>query len=112
MLALPSFDRKLSYQPALSSRIATRGTLDSLIASDTVDMMRHRVEVAGGDFARLFPEETHRPIWSATQGIPRKVCVLCHNILFNAYARRLAGADIETVHQAASDCEFEMKGGK
>lgn len=108
LLALPNFDRKLSYQPALSSRIATRGTLDPLIASDTVDMMRHRVEVAGGDFDRLFPVETHRPIWAATRGIPRKICVLCHNILFDAYARKLPGADMEAVVQAAKDCEFDI----
>lgn len=109
LLALPNFDRKLSYQPALSSRIATRGTLDPLIGADTVDMMRHRVTVAGGDFDRLLPAETHRPIWAATQGIPRKICVLCHNVLFNAYARGLPGADVEAVLQAARDCEFEMK---
>ena len=108
LLALPNFDRKLSYQPALSSRIATRGTLDPLIASDTVDMMRHRVEVAGGDFDRLFPPETHRPIWAATRGIPRKICVLCHNVLFNAYARGLPGADVGAVVQAAKDCEFDL----
>jgi len=112
LLSLPNFDRKLSYQPALSSRIATRGTLDPLIASDTVDMMRHRVTVAGGDFNRLLPAETHRPIWAATQGIPRKICVLCHNVLFNAYARGLPGADVESVVQAAKDCEFEMKDTK
>lgn len=112
LLALPNFDRKLSYQPALSSRIATRGTLDPLIAADTLDMMRHRVTVAGGNFDRLFPEETHRPIWSASQGIPRKICVLCHNVLFNAYARGLTGADRDTVVQAAKDCEFEMRDGK
>lgn len=112
LLAQPNFDRKLLYQPALSSRIATRGTLDPLIASDTIDMMRHRVTVAGGDFDRLFPEEVRRPIWSATRGIPRKICVLCHNVLFNAYARRLPGADMDAVAQAAKDCEFEMEGGK
>lgn len=106
LLALPNFDRKLSYQPALSSRIATRGTLDPLIAADTVDMMRHRVEVAGGNFDVLFSEETHRPIWQVTRGVPRKICVLCHNILFNAYARGLPGADLECVTQAAKDCEF------
>lgn len=112
LLALPNFDRKLSYQPALNSRIATRGTIDPLIAADTVDMMRHRVTVAGGNFDRLFPIETHIPIWNATQGVPRKICVLCHNVLFNAYARGLKGADIEAVAQAAKDCEFDMTGGK
>ena len=108
LLALPNFDRKLSYQPALSSRIATRGTLDPLIAADTVDMMRHRVTVAGGSFERLFPEETRRPIWHATRGVPRKICVLGHNVLFNAYARGLPGADLDCVVQAAKDCEFDI----
>ena len=72
--------------------------------------MRHRVTVAGGDFDLLFPRETHNPIWSASKGIPRRTCVLCHNVLFNAYARGLPGADMDAVAQAARDCEFELEG--
>jgi general secretion pathway protein A len=106
LLAQPNFDRKLSYQPALNSRIARRGNLDPLIFSDAIDMMRYRVTVAEGDFDTLFPVPLHRPIYNATQGIPRRICILCDNILLNAYARGLSAADEDAVAQSVHDCGF------
>jgi len=112
LLAQPNFDRKLSYQPALNSRIARRGNLDPLIFADAVDMMRYRIEVAGGAFDALFPLTLHRTIYNATAGIPRKICVLCDNILFNAFARRKPAADDEVVAEAIRDCGFSQETSK
>jgi len=112
LLAQPNFDRKLSYQPALNSRIARRGNLDPLIFPDTIGMMRYRVTVAGGDFDALFPLPLHRPIHNATQGIPRKICVLCDNILFNAFARGKQAPDEEAVAEAVRDCGFTQENQK
>lgn len=112
LLAQPNFDRKLSYQPALNSRIARRGNLDPLIFEDAVDMMRHRVTVAGGEFDTLFPLPLHRPIHNATRGIPRKICVLCDNILFNTYAHGKSGADEAAVVEAIRDCGFTAEDQK
>jgi general secretion pathway protein A len=112
LLAQPNFDRKLTYQPALNSRIARRGNLDPLILTDAVDMMRHRVTVAGGDFDALFPLPTHRPIYNATAGIPRKICVLCDNALFNAYARGEKSVTEASVERAVKDTEMVGKKDK
>ena len=112
LLAQPNFDRKLSYQPALRSRIARRGTLDPLIFEDAVDMMRYRVQVAGGDFDALFPVALHRSIYNATQGIPRQVCVLCDNILFNTFARGLTAADAAATEDAIRKCDFPTRKDK
>jgi len=109
LLAQPNFDRKLSYQPALNSRIARRGNLDPLIFPDAIGMMRHRVTVAGGDFDALFPLPTHRPLYNATQGIPRRICVLCDNALFNAYAKKSRHVDEDAVTSAIRDTEMDKK---
>ena len=106
LLAQPNIARKLSYFPALNSRIARRGTLDPLIFSDAVDMMRHRVTVAGGDFDTLFPTAIHRLIYNATDGNPRRICILCDNALFNAFAQGKRAVDAEAVTTAARDTGY------
>ncbi len=109
LLAQPNIDRKLSYQPALRSRIARRGTLDPLIFEDAVDMMHYRVRVSGGEgkFETLFPEETHRPIYNATNGIPRRLCILCDNALFNAFVGGKPSVDCDSVEAAIRSCQFD-----
>jgi len=107
LLALPNFARKLTYKPALRSRIASGSTLDPLTLDDALGMLRHRTDVAGGDFDALFPAALHRPIYNATQGNPRSLCVLCDNALVNAYARRRAAADGESLAAALADLNFK-----
>ena len=107
LLALPNFARKLTYKPALRSRIASGATLDPLTFDDAMEMLRHRAEVAGGDFDALFPLPLHRPIYNATQGNPRNLCILCDNVLVNAYARRRKAADEESLAAALADLNFK-----
>ncbi len=107
LLSLPNFARKLTYKPALRSRIASGATLDPLTFDDAVGMLRHRTDVAGGDFDVLFPATLHRPIYNATQGNPRNLCVLCDNTLINAYARRRRICDDESLSAALADLGFK-----
>ena len=107
LLALPNFARKLTYKPALRSRIASGATLDPLTFADAIEMLRHRAEVAGGDFDALFDAALHRPIYNATHGNPRNLCILCDNILVNAYARRKKAADEESLAAALVDLSFK-----
>jgi general secretion pathway protein A len=107
LLALPNFARKLTYKPALRSRIASGATLDPLTFDDAVGMLRHRADVAGGDFDALFPAPLHRPLYNATRGNPRNLCVLCDNALVNAYARRRTAVDEESLAAALTDLNFK-----
>lgn len=110
LLAQPNFTRKLSYFPALQSRIARRGHLDPLIVADAIDMMRYRVTVAGGNFDRLFPAEVHRAIYNATQGNPRRICILSDNALFQAFAHGKPFVDAESVTAAIADTGYKGEG--
>jgi general secretion pathway protein A len=106
LLAQPNIARKLLYFPALNSRIARRGTLDPLIFEDALDMMRHRVTTAGGNFDRLFPTETHRLIYNAAQGNPRRLCILSDNALFNTFTQGKKAVNAEAITAAIADLGY------
>ncbi len=108
LLGLPNITRKLDQRPALRSRIAGSSVLNPLTMEEAIDLIRHRISVAGGDFDAIFAPETHRMIYSATAGIPRNLCVLCDASLTEAFVagrKRVKPEDIETALKA-----FDFKG--
>ena len=107
LLAQPNFHRKLSYKPALRDRIAHGSTLNPLSYDDAIEMVRYRLNVAGGDFDRLFSAELPREIYNTSQGIPRRLCMLCDNMLLNAYALGKDHADEEAFAEALQDLTFK-----
>lgn len=107
LLAQPNFLRKLTYKPALRDRIAHGSTLNPLTYEDAMEMLRYRMEVAGGNFDQLFPAEISRSIYNTTRGIPRRLCMLCDNVLLNAYAMGKACADEQALADAMQDLIFK-----
>ncbi|MES2460879.1 MAG: AAA family ATPase [Armatimonadota bacterium] len=108
LLAQPNIIRKLTYKPALRDRIAHGSTLNPLAYEDAAAMLRHRIEVAGGNFDTLFPDgEQVRRIYNTTKGIPRRLCMLCDNALLNAYALKKKAVDEESITDALSDLAFK-----
>src|SRR5262249_22077842 len=69
LLAQPNFEFKLIQKPALRSRIAGGTTLNPLTLEEAIDLLRHRVGMAEGDFDRIFPPETHKLLYNATGGV-------------------------------------------
>ena len=108
LLAQPNIARKLISKPALRDRIAHGSTLNPLSYEDAVAMLRHRVRVAGGDFALLFPgDPLHRRLYNVTKGVPRRLCMLCDNALLNAYALGKKAADDDAISDALDDLAFK-----
>jgi hypothetical protein len=107
LLAQPNFEFKLAQKAALRSRIAGGTTLNPLTPEDALDLLRHRMSVAGGDFDRVFPEKTHKPIYDATNGNPRDLCVLCDAALFNSFALRRTVVDTDSLGQSLQDLSFK-----
>ena len=67
-----NIDKKLSYFPALQSRIASVSTLEPLSAEETDAMLLHRFRRAGSaDPIRLCPVETMRAISDPSR------CAIC-----------------------------------
>lgn len=107
LLAQPNIVRKLTYKPALRDRIAHGSTLNPLSFGDAVEMLRHRLRKAGGNFDALFPEDLSHAIYNNTKGVPRRLCMLCDNMLLNAYALKKPHADTEDLAGALQDLAFK-----
>jgi general secretion pathway protein A len=107
LLAQPNFEFKLAQKPALRSRIAGGTTLNPLTPVDAIDLLRHRMTVAGGDFDDVFPESTHKTLYDATKGVPRDLCVLCDGALLNALALNRRRVDADSLGAALKDMAFK-----
>jgi general secretion pathway protein A len=109
LLAQPGIDAKLARHPALSSRIARRSVLDPLRQDEVTALIEHRLAVAGGNAREIIPERLHARIMTATQGIPRRICILCDNALFNAYIHGKSAVDEALLEDAIRTCEFHTE---
>lgn len=112
LLAQPNFEHKLTHKPALRSRIAGGTTLNALTLEDAIDLLRHRMEVAGGDFDSIFPAPTHKALYNATNGVPRDLCILCDAAMVNALADGTGVVDDRVLTGALKDLEFKKWGHK
>ena len=107
LLAQPNFEYKLAQKAALRSRIAGGTTLNALTPDEALDLLRHRVAVAGGDFDKVFLPEVHKGLYNATNGIPRDLCVLCEGAMLNAFALNRTAVDEEVLRRALGDLSFK-----
>jgi general secretion pathway protein A len=112
LLAQPNFAHKLQQKPALRSRIAGGHTLDGLTPEDSINLLRHRVAVAGGDFDRIFTPGTHRPLYAATHGIPRDLCILCNAVLVAAFSLGSRVVDESILASALQGLAFKAWDGQ
>lgn len=107
LLAQPTFIHKLTHKPALRSRIAGGATLNPLTLEDAIDLLRHRMSAAGGDFDSVFPKSVHKPLYNATNGIPRDLCILCDAAMVNALAAQSTVVTAELLAAALEDLKFK-----
>ncbi len=107
LLGQTNFAKKLEQKPALRSRITGGAYLNPLTLGDSIDMLRHRVSVVGGDFDRIFPPLTHVGLYKASRGVPRDLCVLCRAAMINAWGRGLPAVDDAAIEAALGDMAFK-----
>ena len=107
LLGQLNFAKKLEQKPALRSRITGGAYLSPLTLEDSIDMLRHRVSVGGGDFDRIFPQSTHVALYKAGRGIPRDLCVLCRAALINTWGRGNKTVDDTSIEAALTDLNFK-----
>jgi general secretion pathway protein A len=110
LLAQPNFEYKLTQKPALRSRIAGGTTINPLTLDEAIDLLRHRMGIAGGDFDAVFPAANHKALYNATNGIPRDLCVLCDAAMLNALAVGSRVVDEHTLGRALADLSFKRWG--
>jgi general secretion pathway protein A len=81
--------RQLLAKPELAQlaqRVIARYHLDALAPAETAGYVQHRLAVAGLNTASPFPPALLRLIHQRSQGIPRRINLLCDRALLGAYA--------------------------
>jgi general secretion pathway protein A len=96
MLASPSLQQ-------LAQRVIARYHLGSLSLVETARYILHRLSVAGLTGASPFRPNTMQLIHQLTQGVPRKINLLCDRALLGAYAEGKRSVEQSIVKKAAAE---------
>lgn len=87
----------------LAQRITARFHLSSLNESETSLYIGHRLAVAGLASVMPFGRDALRRVFRITQGVPRRINVLCGRAMLGAFATGKRHIDGKMVEQAAAE---------
>jgi len=104
----PELDVKLNRQKMSQfvQRISLKRRTTSLSENDTYNYIRHRLKIAEYKGPDLFSKKAMQIIWQHSQGIPRRINVLCDNVLLNAYGMNNKRIQAIEVAEAINDLSF------
>ncbi len=75
-------------------RVNTRVELASLTKSETRELIKKRIEWAGGDDIKPFTSETIERIYEKTGGFPREVIRMCNDLVQKAMENNISTIDM------------------
>ncbi len=87
----------------LKQRVTLRCELMPFTLMDTAAYIASRIEIAGGEPARLFSREAVSLIHQCSRGIPRMINVICDNALISSMALRTRWVDQAIVAEVCRD---------
>ena len=90
----------------LRQRISIVGRLWPLSQLEVGDYVEHRLRVAGRDGKPLFTPDALNLIAADSEGIPRRVNILCFNALTLGYAQRQKEIDTALVEEVIADLDL------
>ena len=90
----------------LTERISIRRYINPLEDKETYEYIQHRLDVAEYNGPVLFDPEAQNLIWQISQGIPRKINILCDNALLIGYRERHEKIGSPLIKKAVSDLRW------
>lgn len=88
----------------LEQRVTARYHLMPLTQKETLDYVNHRLGVAGArERDPIFTVNALKQIYKYSEGVPRKINLLCDRALLGAYVHNEKIVDAKTVKQAAKE---------
>jgi general secretion pathway protein A len=93
----------------LSQRITVRYHLQPMDFPDTVDYIKHRLEVAGGRTGLIFSRLALRKIYRYSRGLPRLINAACDRALLAGYTKDTAGIGSRVVSAGIKDMKRTAK---
>jgi general secretion pathway protein A len=108
LLSQPQLDSKLSKRAMqqFAQRISLRRTTAPLAEQHTYEYIQHRLKIVGYKGSDLFSKKAMNLIWLHSEGIPRKINILCDNVLLNAYGMGQKKIKAIAVAEAINDLSF------
>ncbi|OGX08191.1 MAG: hypothetical protein A2Z88_03360 [Omnitrophica WOR_2 bacterium GWA2_47_8] len=103
---------KIMQLPNFFDRISFKYTLNPLDAQETKELINYRVRTAGYNSAMsLFLDEAVNEIYAYTRGYPRKITMLCHQLLKELIMKNKTAVDRELVKEVIlKEQQFTMAG--
>lgn len=96
MLARPELEQ-------LAQRVVARCHLTALSEQETASYIQHRLSASGLCTASPFQQPLMKQIYQITQGVPRRINLLCNRALLAAYAHGKREIDREIIANAARE---------
>jgi general secretion pathway protein A len=87
----------------LRQRIAIEHHVQPLQQGDIVPYLRHRIEVAGGRYERIFPKRVEAIFFEFSGGCPRLLNLLADRVLLSAYAKRMCPVSPDLIELKAKE---------
>jgi type II secretory pathway predicted ATPase ExeA len=91
----------------LRQRARLRQRLEALSEEETVDYLRHRLSIAGGELDNIFDAEAVRDIHRLTQGIPRLINTLCDTALTACMVDDLPKVTTEIIDEVVHELRWQ-----
>lgn len=102
LFGLPDLEEVLSLDEPLKQRVAMRVPLRPFNEDNTVEYIRHRLYVAGGE-ETLFLDNALREVYKYSRGIPRLINTICDNALLEGYLFKAKKIDESIIKAVAVD---------
>jgi type II secretory pathway predicted ATPase ExeA len=99
---LPDLEQVLSLDEPLKQRVAVRVKLTAYSEENTIDYIKHRLEVAGCELG-VFTPEAIKLVYKYSKGSPRLINTICDNALLEGFLFKKAAIDESTIKTVAID---------
>jgi general secretion pathway protein A len=106
----PELDAKLNRPELvqLKQRVSIQSYMKPLNEKDSYEYIRHRLEVVSYKGSELFHPDALQLIWSYTEGVPRKINILCDNALVIAFKGNKSFIEQSIVSKAAKVLRWSL----
>lgn len=91
----------------LRQRARLRQRLEALNEEETVEYLRYRLAIAGGELEEIFETETIKDIFRLTQGIPRLINTLCDTALMACMVEQLPKVTIDVIDDVVHELRWQ-----
>jgi len=87
----------------LRQRIAIEHHVEPLRREDVLPYLRHRIEVAGGDYDEVFGDGADAAFFEFSGGCPRLMNLLADRVLLSAFSKKLKPVPVALVEMKAKE---------